>query len=43
MSQPFKKSTEFLVKELSIITKDGLIDITSIYQEINIFDSLLLL
>ena len=41
MSQPFKKSTEFLVKELSIITKDGLIDITSIYQEINIFDSLL--
>ena len=41
MSFEVKKSTQFKVNELVIVTKAGRIDITKIYEEINIFDSLL--
>jgi len=34
------KSTQFKINELVIVTKLGKIDISSIYEEINIFDSL---
>lgn len=37
-----KTSTEFKVNELVIVTKAGSIDISGIYEEINIFDSLLM-
>jgi hypothetical protein len=37
----FKKSTDFSVTELSIVTKNSdIIDIRNIYEEINIFDSI---
>lgn len=42
MSFGVKTSTEFKVNELVIVTKAGNIDISSIYEEINIFDSLLM-
>ena len=35
-------SSQFNVNELVIVTKAGKIDITAIYEEINIFDSLLM-
>lgn len=41
MGIPFKKSTGFSVNELVVVTKGGPVDITSIYEEINIFDSVL--
>lgn len=34
------KSTQFLVKEIIIVTKKGLIDITNLYEEINLYDSI---
>jgi len=40
MSFSAKKSTQFIVNELVLVTKAGPIDIASIYEEINIFDSL---
>jgi hypothetical protein len=40
MSLELKKSTQFTVGELVIVTKAGKIDISKIYEEINIFDSL---
>lgn len=40
MTFEVSKSTQFTVKELAIITKAGKIDITAIYEELNIFDSL---
>ena len=36
-----KKSTQFHINELVLVTKGGNIDISKIYEEINIFDSLL--
>jgi hypothetical protein len=42
MSLEVKKSTQFKVNELSLVTKAGSIDITSIYDEINIYDSMFL-
>jgi hypothetical protein len=42
MSFQVGKSTEFRINELAIVTKAGPIDISAIYEEINIFDSLLL-
>ena len=37
-----KKSTQFVVKELKIVTKGGIdIDIKNIFVEINIFDTIL--
>lgn len=36
-----KKSTQFHINELVLVTKGGNIDISSIYEEINIFDSIL--
>jgi hypothetical protein len=36
-----KKSTQFHINELVLVTKGGNIDISQIYEEINIFDSLL--
>ena len=42
MSLEVKKSTDFKVNELTLITKAGSIDITSIFEEINIYDSMFL-
>ena len=42
MSLEVKKSTQFKVNELTLVTKAGSIDITSIYDEINIYDSMFL-
>jgi len=39
MSFSVKKSTQFKINELVVMTKAGPIDISSIYEEINIFDS----
>jgi hypothetical protein len=36
------KSTQFKINELVIVTKAGKIDISGIYEEINIFDSILM-
>lgn len=41
MSFEIKKSTQFHINELVLVTKGGKIDISKIYEEINIFDSLL--
>ena len=40
MSLELKKSTQFTVNELVIVTKAGKIDVSKIYEEINIFDSM---
>lgn len=40
MTFSVQQSTQFTVKELVLVTKAGNIDITSIYEEINIYDSL---
>lgn len=40
MSFEVKKSTQFKINELVIVTKAGSIDISNIYEEINIFDSM---
>lgn len=40
MSFNVSKSTQFRVKELVIVTKAGQVDISGIFEEINIFDSL---
>jgi len=40
MSFEIRKSTQFKINELVIATKAGKIDISSIYEELNIFDSL---
>ncbi len=42
MSLSVQKSTQFKVNELTIVTKAGPIDITKIYEELNIFDSILM-
>ena len=42
MSFEIKKSTQFRINELVIVTKTSKIDISGIYDEINIFDSLFL-
>jgi hypothetical protein len=42
MSFEIKKSTQYKIDELLLVTKDGKIDISSIFSEINIFDSLLM-
>lgn len=42
MSLSLTKSTQFRINELSIVTKGGPIDISVIYEEINLFDSLFL-
>ena len=42
MTFEVKKSTQFSVNELVIVTKNGNIDITNIFEELNIFDSLFL-
>jgi hypothetical protein len=42
MSLEVKKSTDFKVNELTLVTKAGSIDITSIFEEINIYDSMFL-
>ena len=41
MAFEIKKSTQFHINELVLVTKGGNIDISKIYEEINIFDSLL--
>jgi len=42
MTLELQKSTQFSVSELVVVTKAGSIDISKIYEEINIFDSLFL-
>lgn len=41
MTFAIKKSTQFHINELILVTKGGNIDISGIYEELNIFDSLL--
>jgi hypothetical protein len=41
MTLAIKKSTQFHINELVLVTKAGNIDISAIYEELNIFDSLL--
>jgi hypothetical protein len=41
MTFAVKKSTQFHINELVLVTKGGNIDISGIYEELNIFDSLL--
>lgn len=41
MSFEIQQSTQFKVKELTIVTKAGNVDVIDLYEEINIFDSLL--
>ena len=40
MSFEIKKSTQFKINELAIATKAGKVDISAVYEELNIFDSL---
>ena len=40
MSLSVTKSTQFKINELTIVTKGGPIDISVVYEEINLFDSL---
>lgn len=42
MSLNVVKSTQFFVHELIIVTKGGNVDISALYEEINIFDSIFL-
>lgn len=42
MSFSVKKSTQFKINELVVVTKAGSIDISGIYEELNLYDSLLL-
>lgn len=42
MSLSLRKSTQFSIEELVIVTKGGNIDISNIYKEINIFDTMFL-
>lgn len=42
MTIELQKSTQFSISELVIVTKAGSIDISRIYEEVNIFDSLFL-
>jgi len=42
MSFEVKQSTQFRIRELIIVTKAGQIDVSGIFEELNIFDSLLL-
>ena len=41
MTLEVKRSTQFHINELVLVTKSGNIDISAIFEEINIFDSLL--
>jgi hypothetical protein len=41
MSFNIQKSTQFRINELAIVTKAGSIDISVIYEELNLFDSML--
>ena len=40
MSFEVKKSTQFKINEIAVVTKAGAIDISSIFEELNLFDSL---
>ena len=42
MSFGINKSTQFKINELVIVTKAGSIDVTAIYEELNIYDSMLM-
>jgi len=42
MDLSVNESNQFKIKELSLVTKSGVLDISSIFVEINIYDSLLL-
>jgi len=42
MTFEVKKSTQFSINELVIVTKNGNIDISNIFEELNIFDSMFL-
>ena len=42
MTLEVKKSTQFEIRELTLVIKGGSIDITQIFEEINLYDSLFL-
>ena len=41
MSFEINQTTDFSINELTIVTKQGNIDVSGIYEEINIYDSIL--
>ena len=42
MTLEVKKSTQFEIRELTLVVKGGSIDITQIFEEISLYDSLFL-
>ena len=38
MALTLTQSTQFKIKELSLVTKLGVVNLANLYQEINIFD-----
>ena len=40
MALTLTQSTQFKIKELSLVTKLGIVNLSNLYQEINIFDSM---
>jgi hypothetical protein len=42
MSLVLKQTTQFTIRELKLITKFGIFDISAIFQELNVYDSLLM-
>ena len=40
MTTTLQDSTQFKVKKISIVSKGGSIDVSAVYDEINIYDSL---
>lgn len=42
MSFSIKKSTQFQINELVVVTKAGSIDVSGIYEELNLYDSILM-
>ena len=35
-----ERTTDFVINELSLVTKGGKIDLSNLYEELNIFDSI---
>ena len=42
MTLDIRQSTQFTIKQLALVTKVGSVDITGLYEEINLFDSVVM-
>ena len=42
MSLVIKQTTQFTINELKLITKFGVFDISAVFDELNVYDSLLM-